>query len=252
MFMLPMSSSPVPFRSHLNGRQVNGQFEPGRFRFLAAGDSLSTAWNQSMESILIAIHPAVLHRTLGDDLQCVSNELTSNILPHDDPVLANLILALQAYIQSGCLAGRLFEQSILTAIGAHLLSAYGGRRGRRSQGYRAPLLRWKLTRVEEYVRQNLARSDLNLGEIAAAVNLSMCQLSRTFRATTGQRLWQFVLERRAREAMRMMSGKHPPPLAQIAHACGFESYSQFIAAFRKLYGLLPKDYLRTFDGPDRQ
>src|ERR1700689_859324 len=44
IFMLPLGASAVPFHSRINGRQVRGLIEPGRFRFLAAGDSLSTSW----------------------------------------------------------------------------------------------------------------------------------------------------------------------------------------------------------------
>jgi len=34
------------------------------------------------------------------------------------------------------------------------------------------------------------------------------------------------------------------PLSHVASACGFESYPQFIAAFRKLAGQLPSEYRR--------
>ncbi len=244
MFLLPMSAVAVPFHSSLNGHLVNGMLEPGRFRFLAAGDSLSTAWDTPLEAILIAVHPDVLHRALGCDVSRASFDLASQLLPHDDAVLANLTLALQSYLESGCLAGKLFEQSVVTAIAAHLIHAYG-QGTRQGNGRGAPLIRWKWKRIEEYVRQNLGRGDLDLGEIAAVVDMSPCHLSRTFRTTTGQGLWQFVLECRAREAMRMMNRKYSPSLAYIAHSCGFESYSQFIAAFRKLYGQLPSQYRRT-------
>ena len=70
------------------------------------------------------------------------------------------------------------------------------------------------------------------------------QLSRAFRAATGQSLWQYVLECRAREAMRLMARSPDMPLSHVASACGFESYPQFIAAFRKLSGQLPSAYRR--------
>lgn len=243
VFLLPLGRESVRFHSLLNGQQVVGQLEPGRFRFLAAGDSLSTTWGKPMESILVALHPNLLHRALRDELDCASIELTSRLLPHDDPVLENLTLALQSYLQSEGLAGSLFEQSVLTAIAAHLVCAYGCSDKKRI-GHSALLPRWKLARIEEYIRENLGRSDLSLSGIAEVAKLSTHQLSRTFKATTGKGLWRYVLECRAREAMRLMGHKNCPSLTYVAHACGFESYSQFIAAFRKLYGQLPSQHRR--------
>jgi AraC-like DNA-binding protein len=75
--------------------------------------------------------------------------------------------------------------------------------------------------------------------------MSPHQLSRTFRATTGQSLWQFVIELRAREARRLIAANPSLPLSHIAHDSGFETYSQFIAAFRKVFGQLPSEYRRT-------
>lgn len=246
IFLLVVGHAAVPFRSRLNGRLVKGYFEPGRFRFLAAGDSLSTSWNQPIDSILITVQPDMLRRALGGDVIGPSAELISNIALHDDPVLAHLTLALQSYLEHGSREGKLFEQSLVSAICLRLLQAYGtGKCTKPSALHGRPLQRWKRLRVEEYVRENLARADLHLGEIAAAVGLSPCELSRTYRAATGQGLWQFVLACRAQSALSMLR-RHPTmPFALIAHACGFESYSQFIAAFRKIFGQLPSKVRRN-------
>lgn len=239
MFMLPMGPAAIPFYSRLNGRQVNGEFVPGRLRFLAAGDRLATIWHEPLDCILIAIHPDVIRRTLGEEAASRPSELISNILPHADPLLIQLISTLECYLTSGRRAGKLFEQSLLATIAAHLLCAYGS--GKRGRNHRAALTRWKRARVEEYVLQNLGHS-LSLDEIACAVDLSPYHLSRSFRATTGQGLWQFVLECRVKAAIRMIRAGRHPSLAQVAHACGFESYSQFIAAFRRFLGQLPSEY----------
>lgn len=243
IFMLPLGDIAVPFKSRLNGRPVKGLIEPGRFRFVAAGDTLSTTWRGGVvEGIFLTLHPDVLHRALGEDVMSPSVELASDVMPHEDPLLAHLTLAMQSYIQSGRQSGSIFEQSLLTAIASHLLRIYG--RGRRNRGRGASLTRQKRARTEDYIRQNLGR-DITLVEIATVVGMSPHHLSRTFRAATGQSLWQFVIECRAREAMRMMVHNRTLSLSYIARACGFESYSQFIAAFRKIFGQLPSEFRRT-------
>lgn len=242
MFLLVLGETGSPFYSRLNGRQITGHFEPGKFRFVAAGNSLSTRWTHPIDSILVAMHPDTLRRALGDDTANGTCELVSNAVFHADPTLAHLTLALEAHLQHAGFGGRLFEQSLLTAMAAHLVCTYAAGQRAKNRAARVPALpRWKRARVEDYIRDNLARDDLHLGEIAAAVKLSPSQLSRAFRATTGQRLWQFVLECRVRAAMSMLR-RHPSMrLEMIAHACGFESYSQFIAAFRGFYGQLPSE-----------
>jgi AraC-like DNA-binding protein len=149
---------------------------------------------------------------------------------------------MQSHLLSGRLAGAIFEQSLLTAISAHVVGAYGHGRSAKVSG--APLTRRKRALVEAYIRQHLTQ-DLNLASIAAVADMSPHQLSRTFRITTGQSLWQFVIELRAREALRMMATDPSQPLSYVAHASGFQTYSQFIAAFRKVFGQLPSEYRRT-------
>lgn len=239
MLMLHMGVGAVPFSSRINGRRLNGAFIPGRLRFLAAGDNLSTSWNLFHESILIAFYPQVIHCALGEDVCGAPCSLTSNIASHDDSTLAHLVLAMEGHLTSGRRSGKLFEQSLLATIAAHLLCSYGSLRKGCRHG--VPLTTWKRKKIEEYVRENLSR-DIHLQDIACSVNLSPYYLSRSFKAATGRGLWQFVLECRVRQAMRLIRDGRSPSLAYVARSCGFESYSQFTAAFRRFVGQLPSEY----------
>ncbi|MBC7381213.1 MAG: AraC family transcriptional regulator, partial [Burkholderiaceae bacterium] len=75
--------------------------------------------------------------------------------------------------------------------------------------------------------------------------LSPYHLGRTFHQTTGHSLWQYVLQCRAALARGLIAGRPGLPLADIAVQSGFESYSQFIAAFRKANGVSPGEYRRN-------
>lgn len=242
VFMLPLGDTAAKFASRLNGRSVQGLIEPWRFRFLAAGDTLSTSWDAPLDAIFVTLNPEVLPLALGEDISAPSVELTSNILPHEDSLLAHLTLAMQSYLRADRLAGRIFEQSLLTAMAAHLVTAYG--RGKRGTARHAGLSQRKRARVEDYVRQNLGR-DIGLHDIAAAVGMSPYSLTRSFKLATGQTPWQFVIECRVREATYMLARNRNLSLSYVANACGFESYSQFVAAFRKVFGQLPSEYRRT-------
>ncbi|MHB1543550.1 MAG: AraC family transcriptional regulator [Gammaproteobacteria bacterium] len=241
VLMLPVGRDPVRFWSRLNGRPVSGLIEPGRFRFLAHGDTLSTSWNRSLQGLFLTLPQALFAQALGESVDRPI-ELVSRLTPHEDPLLVHLLQAIKAYTMGQRLSGRLFEQSLMTTVTVHVSMSYGaGRRGL-LRGPRLP--RWKHQRLQEFIRERLS-SDLNLNALAAVMNMSPYHLGRAFRAMTGKTLWQYVLECRAKEAHRLIVARRGQPLSSVADACGFESYSQFIAVFRKFYGQLPSEFRRS-------
>ncbi len=242
VLMLPIGQHPVRFRSQLNGRALTGFIEPERFRFLARGDSLATTWTAPLRGLFLTLSPALFTQVLGSEIDNRPVELVSNVMPHADPVLAHLLHVIHAYASHGGIAGKLFEQSLLTAIVAHVLVHYSS--GHRSLAHGPSLPQWKFRKLETFIHEHLAQP-LNLKALASVVDLSPYYLGRAFRAKTGTSLWQFVLECRAKEAQRLIASRPHTPLAIIAESCGFESYSQFIAAFRKVHAQLPSEFRRS-------
>uniref|UniRef100_E6PQG4 Putative Transcriptional regulator,AraC-family n=1 Tax=mine drainage metagenome TaxID=410659 RepID=E6PQG4_9ZZZZ len=242
VLMLPVGPDPVRYWSRLNGRPFSGLIEPGRFRFLAHGDTLSTSWDAPLQGLFLTLPQTLFAQAIGESADAWPIELVSKIFPHEDRLLAHLLHAIQAYAMGQRLGGRLFEQSLLTAVAAHVSMTYGA--GRRELLRGPSLPRWKQQRLRQFIQEHLG-SDLNLNALAAVMNMSPYHLGRVFRATTGQTLWQFVLECRAKEAHRWIAVHPTLPLSKIAEACGFESYSQFIAVFRKFYGQRPSDFRRA-------
>lgn len=145
--------------------------------------------------------------------------------------------ALGAYLRSGAARGLPFERPLLEAV----CGAAGA--GGAPAGARRALSPRTVRRVQEFIEANLAR-DIGVADIAAAACVSPHHLGRGFRQATGQSLWQFVLARRATRARRLIEARPRTTLAEIAALCGFDSYSQFIAAFRKLHGVTPGDWRR--------
>lgn len=103
-----------------------------------------------------------------------------------------------------------------------------------------------LRKVQEFVDANLAR-EIRIDDIAHAAFLSPYHLGRRYREATGESLWQYVLRCRAQRAAALISLHPESKLADIAAQCGFASYSQFIAAFRKTYGCTPGDLRHLLD-----
>jgi AraC-like DNA-binding protein len=152
------------------------------------------------------------------------------------------LVALGAYLRSGAARGQAFEQPLLDAI-CGPTAAPTALQGGASCGLSPRLVR----RVLDFIEANFAR-DIRVADIARAANLSPHHLGRGFRHATGQSLWQHVRARRAACARSLIDNRPFTTLAEIAALSGFESYSQFIAAFRKLHGLTPGDYRRRRRG----
>lgn len=159
-----------------------------------------------------------------------------------DPVQLYLTQALDAHLRSGALRGPLFEQSLLNAINASVLCSDGA--SQPAQPQRAAMSCRTLRMVQDFIQANLARQ-FSVDDIARAACLSSYHLGRTFHQTTGHSLWQYVLQCRAALARGLIAGRPGLPLADIAVQSGFESYSQFIAAFRKAHGVSPGEYRRN-------
>lgn len=145
--------------------------------------------------------------------------------------------ALGAYLRAGGARGLPFERALLEAVGPAAACAPACSSRPRSLSVRT------LRQVHEFIEANLER-DFRVADIARAAFLSPHHLGRCYRQATGRSLWQYVLQRRACRARLLIDTRPAATLGDIAALCGFESYSQFIAAFRKTHGLTPGSYRR--------
>lgn len=239
-FLLPVGNTPVPYNCRIDGQRVSGHMEPYKIQFRTAGSSVSSAWTSTLHGIFFALAPSAISLLLGPEASDRGAVLISDLDPKDNPVLVHLTLAMDAHLRTQGVRGRLFEQSLLAAICANLLQSYGKHPAAAPAG---SLPRHVLGRVHAFIQANLGRQ-FSVEDIARAACMSPYHLSRAYRRTTGLSLWQHVLQCRAEAARDLMLRHADMPLAQVALSTGFESYAQFIAAFRKYQGMLPSRFRR--------
>ncbi len=242
ILMVPLSQRAIRFESRLDGRVVTGDIVPGGLRFLARGDSLATTWHAVIDALFLTLSSLQVTQLLGDLTEGCPIQFESRVAPHQDEVLVHLLCALQAFGRGDRQNGRLFEQSLLTAIARRIFMDYAAGRRRRSTGPSLPA--WKMRNLKDYIHANIAGT-FSLQDLADLAGMSPYHLARAFRASTGNSLWRYVLECRAMHALQCI-GKSPEwTLADVAAACGFESYSQFVTIFRRFHGILPSEYRRS-------
>lgn len=83
--------------------------------------------------------------------------------------------------------------------------------------------------------------DISLKSVADELNLSVRQTTRIIRATTGHTLGELVSAKRM-DAARNLLLKNRYTISEISEKVGYNSLSCFYSAFRKHYGMLPKEY----------
>jgi len=99
------------------------------------------------------------------------------------------------------------------------------------------LPKWRLRRVEEYVRTHI-ESRVRLSDLAKAAGLSRMYFAAQFRAATGYRPCEYVLNQRIEYAKSILS-KTGMPLAEVALTVGFCTQAHFSTVFKRVTGETP-------------
>ncbi len=99
------------------------------------------------------------------------------------------------------------------------------------------LERDKLTRLRDLVRSNPGRS-FTLPTLCAQFSISRKKLHYGFKRMFGVSVHDFQTEVRMQQALKMLQST-PTPIAQIAEKAGFSEPTNFTAAFKKHFAVLP-------------
>ena len=194
-----------------------------------------TNWNQEVEFSVIAICSAWLNHT--------TQELTGRdveLIPQvsiDDPVIQQLALALKTEIQTGCMSGRLYGESVGTALAARLVWNYALSKPEfKANG----LPQSQLARVTDYIKANLAQ-DLSILELATLTGMSNSHFSRSFKQSMGATPYQYLLQQRVERAKQLLR-QQAISISDIALDCGFANQTHLTKVFRQVTGMTPKAY----------
>ena len=103
-----------------------------------------------------------------------------------------------------------------------------------------------INHLVDVIHVQMAKEDIDMEHIAAALSLSRKQLRTRVMALTGLTPVAYVLQVRLNYARHMISRKDAS-LSTIANRCGFQNLSHFSKAFKQQFGVSPMQFRKSVD-----
>lgn len=102
------------------------------------------------------------------------------------------------------------------------------------------------SRLCEYINTHLFE-DLSLDTLAGEFYINKYHISHVFKENMGMSLHRYLVKKRLYASKNaILAGE---PIREVAMTCGFGDYTSFFRAFKKEFGLGPKEYRDSFRLP---
>jgi AraC family transcriptional regulator len=194
-------------------------------------------------ALLLSLSPKLL-RAVAEDLDIDPDRVEiRNRFQMRDAQIEHIAWAAKAEMDRGYPCGRLYLDSLGTALAAQLVRTYSTL-PRLAGHFRAGLSGPKLKQVLGFIEENLGDT-LSLDSIAGAAGLSVSHCKALFRQTMGVPLHQYVIRRRVERAVVLLR-EDKLSICQIALETGFSHQSHLALHMRRVLGMSPKALRRNF------
>ncbi|HEY2661325.1 MAG TPA: AraC family transcriptional regulator [Caulobacteraceae bacterium] len=227
--------APVNVSCRCDGRSIDGPRRHGDTDLIPAGTE--GVWID--EAPASFMHVGLSHQLLRDT--AAQMELDPDSLSMGprfqlrDPQIQHIAWALKAELEAGEPGGRLYAESLGTALCAHLVRRY-------AEPLPTPKLRQGLSerqrrRVLDYIDAHLDE-DLSLSRLAQVAGVSVSHFKPLFRRTVGAPPHQFVIQRRVQRARLLLTSGHAS-ISEAALEAGFSHPSHMARWMGRILGVTP-------------
>lgn len=205
---------------------------------LPPGPDRSLANRDQTEGIVLSIAPAFLQKVLAGSLPGGRLELVEKFA-FEDGQIERLVAALHIETEAGAPTGRLFGQSLASALVVYLAQRYSTSPPKFS-AHRGGMPSARLKRVLDYIGAKLDE-DLSLLVLANVVGMNLYYFARLFKQSTGLSPHRYVLEQRVARAKQLL---HTPEMTVLEAGVrtGFGDQGHFTKVFRRFVGVTPTKF----------
>lgn len=227
----------------LGGRAQAAWVGPGAASFLPRGVTGRWRWDGAIRVVHVYLPRAALRRTCA----AVSSRDPERIELHDglaveDPVLPQLVAQMTDECRGDGFGSGLCFEALSQQLAVHLLRRHFHNVGP-LRGAPGRLSGPQAARLRDLIEANLAQ-DLTLGALAREMGMSETRLTRSFRASFGQSIHQYVLERRLLRARTLLADPELS-VADVAYRTGFSDQSHLTRFFRRAFDATPAAWRRA-------
>jgi len=205
---------------------------------------LGSVWeiNDRDTALVIGINPQVLNRIVEESGGDSRNLQVMNRFQVRDAQIEHIGWALKAEMESGYPCGRIYMDSLATALAAALVRKHSSL-SRPSHGVRAVMPVRRLKDVLSFIEDNLGR-DLGLCEMAAIAAMSTSHFKLLFRKSVGMPAHQYLIRRRVERAAMLLRTKKLP-IGHVALETGFCHQSHLSLHMRRVLGVTPQELINS-------
>ena len=189
------------------------------------------------EYIVLCVDPEYLIKSNRELIEGRTIELVP-AFARPDPFIYGTALALKQELETDYNGCRLYAESLLVGLNAHLLRKYSTVKPQAEES--TGLAPFKLKLALELIGDRLSEK-ITLSDMASHLNLSKYYFSRQFKRSTGMTPHQYVTQQRVLKAQRLLKDKQLS-LTDVARSCGFNHQSHFGRVFKQYTGVTPKQY----------
>ena len=246
-YLFPNSSShmiclhqgpPTLIKSIRNSKSFTTMMRRGSLQIVPAGTE--SIWRHEDTAELLHLF---LTQELLQQVAAEHNQQHLELLDHfsvKDPRIEHIGSALLVEALEGGTTGRLYAESLATALATHLIHAYTSTPHplpEPTRGLSVSLLRKITSLIEDRLTE-----DLSLADLAIEVDLSPSHFSSVFRKTTGLSPHQYIVQRRLEHAQRLLTSTKLS-IGEIATTVGFYDQSHLVRHMRRVMRVTPT-YIR--------
>lgn len=220
------------------------RYEPGDLWVNPAGVPFSHRINTYNQFVLLTLDPAKL-ADLFPDQPLIEQQVFRRQHKAQDKHLQALIQALLVEAESGGPNGKLYTDTLSTALSVHFVNHYSPEISL-NLPVKQTTERQKLAQVIDYIEAYLTE-DLSLSDLAMVSGFSKFHFSRLFKQAVGISPHRYLMKRRVERAALALKKadlrENPGAITQTAHRFGFADQSHFTRVFKQVKGETPKQFL---------